>query len=116
MSYPIKTLSQLPLLIRGFRKAKKLTQTDVAKLLGITQQAYAHFEAHPFSASMERLFITLRLLDVEISLDHVHTGAPLFAAQDRADYGAKATTKKQKTAVSANVKFKIPASVRKERW
>lgn len=69
MIYPIKTLSQFPLILKGFRKEKGLTQAAMAERLGITQQSYAHFEANPATATLERLFMVLRLLDVEISLD-----------------------------------------------
>lgn len=69
MIYPIKTLSQLPLILKGFRKEKGLTQAAMAERLGITQQSYAYFEANPATATLERLFMVLRLLDVEISLD-----------------------------------------------
>ncbi len=70
MIYPIKTLSQLPLILKGFRKEKGLTQAAVAEKLGITQQSYAHFEANPATATLERLFMVLRQFDVEISLDY----------------------------------------------
>lgn len=69
MPYQIKTLSQLPMLLKGFRKAKGLTQAAMAEKLGITQQSYSSFEANPTTATLERLFTALRLLDVEISLD-----------------------------------------------
>lgn len=69
MIYPIKTLSQLPSLLKGFRKGKGLTQAAIAERLGITQQSYAYFEANPAVATVERLYTVLRLLDVEISLD-----------------------------------------------
>ncbi len=69
MIYPIKTLGQLPLILKGFRKGKGLTQAVIAERLGITQQSYAYFEANPASATLERLFLVLRMLDVEISLD-----------------------------------------------
>jgi HTH-type transcriptional regulator/antitoxin HipB len=67
--YPIKTLSQLPLILKGFRKEKGLTQAVMAERLGITQQSYAYFEANPATATLERLFMVLRMLDVEISLN-----------------------------------------------
>jgi len=67
--YPIKTLSQLPLVLKGFRKEKGLTQAAMAERLGITQQSYAHFEAHPETATLERIFMVLRMLDVEVSLN-----------------------------------------------
>lgn len=70
MIYPIKTLSQLPLILKGFRKEKGLTQAAMAEKLGITQQSYAYFEANPATATLERLYMVLRLLDAEISLNH----------------------------------------------
>lgn len=69
MRYPLKTLDQLSLLLKGFRKTQGLTQSAMAERLGITQQSYAHFEANPSSATVERLFMVLRLLGVEITLD-----------------------------------------------
>lgn len=75
MNYPIKTLGQLPLVIKGFRKQRGLTQAAMAERLGITQQSYAWFEANPSTATLERLFTVLRLLDVEISLDQAGAAA-----------------------------------------
>ncbi len=71
MRYPLKTLDQLALLLKGFRKTQGLTQSAMAEKLGITQQSYAHFEANPSSATLERLFMVLRLLGVEITLEKV---------------------------------------------
>ena len=47
-----------------------MTQTEVAKKLGITQQSYAEFELNPHLASAERLIKILRLFNVEVSLSH----------------------------------------------
>ena len=69
MTYPIKTLNQLPLILRAFRKEQGLTQAAMAEKLGITQQSYAYFEAKPATATLERLFTVLRLLNVDISLE-----------------------------------------------
>ncbi|MBS1161759.1 MAG: hypothetical protein H6R15_4178 [Proteobacteria bacterium] len=69
MTYPIKTLNQLPLVLKAFRKEQELTQAAMAEKLGITQQSYAYFEAKPATATLERLFTVLRLLNVNISLD-----------------------------------------------
>lgn len=70
MDYPIKTIAQLQPILQGFRKATGLSQTAVAKKLGITQQSYAEFELNPQLASAERLIKILRLFNVEISLSH----------------------------------------------
>jgi len=68
VDYPIKTIAQLQPILQGFRKATGLSQTAVAKKLGITQQSYAQFELNPQLASAERLIKILRLFNVEISL------------------------------------------------
>lgn len=99
MIYPIKTLSQLPLILKGFRKEKGLTQASIAERLGITQQSYAYFEANPATATLERLFMVLRLLDVEIALDQT----------------SPATTKTQPPAVATAVPVVAPSG-KKESW
>jgi HTH-type transcriptional regulator/antitoxin HipB len=71
VTYSIKALSQLPLIIKGFRKERGLTQAVMAEKLGVTQQSYAYFEANPASATLDRLFMVLRMLDVEISLAQI---------------------------------------------
>ncbi|EIJ41966.1 putative transcriptional regulator [Beggiatoa alba B18LD] len=68
MEFSIKILNQLRPILRSFRKAQKLTQTDIAKRLGITQQSYAQLEANPATASLERLFKVLAILEVDIIL------------------------------------------------
>ena len=68
MDYPIKTLSQLPLILKGFRKECGLTQATMAEKLGITQQSYAYFEANPGTATLDRLLLVLRTMGVEITL------------------------------------------------
>lgn len=74
MKYPIKTIGQLPLILKAFRKERGLTQADMGEKLGVTQQTYASFEANPATATLARLFKVLRLLAVEISLDQISSG------------------------------------------
>jgi HTH-type transcriptional regulator/antitoxin HipB len=57
-----------PLFLKAFRKEKKLTQAAMAERIGITQRSYAYFEGNPARATVERVFLVLRVLDVEISL------------------------------------------------
>jgi len=71
MNYPIQTLESLKLFIRAFRRQKGVTQADMAEKLGISQQAYARFEGNPQLATFERLFLVLRILDVNISLEQI---------------------------------------------
>lgn len=100
MIYPIRTLSQLPLILKGFRKGKGLTQAGMAERLGITQQSYAYFEANPATATLERLFMVLRMLDVEISLDRTSR-----ATSKGAKSSVKVTSKRPSTVKAAGQKI-----------
>lgn len=107
MIYPIKTLSQFPLILKGFRKEKGLTQAAMAERLGITQQSYAHFEANPATATLERLFMVLRMLDVEISLDQTSP-----ATRKGATPSVKVTGKRPSTVKAIGQKIsKTPSTV-----
>lgn len=107
MIYPIKTLSQFPLVLKGFRKEKGLTQATMAERLGITQQSYAYFEANPATATLERLFMVLRMLDVEISLDQTSP-----ATRKGATPSVKVTGKRPSTVKAIGQKIsKTPSTV-----
>ena len=77
MDYPVKTPQQLRPLLVGFRKAAGLTQAQLAARLGVTQQTYAQLEAKPESASLDRLYLVLRLLNVSLVLTHMSGPATL---------------------------------------
>lgn len=107
MIYPIKTLSQFPLVLKGFRKEKGLTQATMAERLGITQQSYAYFEANPATATLERLFMVLRMLDVQISLDQTPP-----ATRKGATPSVKVTGKRPSTVKAISQKIgKTPSTV-----
>lgn len=127
MIYPIKTLSQLPLVLKGFRKSKGLTQAAMAEKLGITQQSYAYFEANPATTTLERLFMVLRLLDIEISLDQPTVTRDALADTTVATKPARSTkasgadaSKKAKPPVVAGTITKVKRiaapSGKKESW
>lgn len=69
MRFTIQVLGQLKPILQGFRRQAGMTQADMASKLGITQQSYAQIEAHPERTSVERLFIVLALMGVELHLD-----------------------------------------------
>ena len=69
MRFQVRTLDQLKPLLQGYRRVTGVTQAEMAEKLGITQQSYAQIEADPSRTSVERLFVILRLLNVEIILD-----------------------------------------------
>lgn len=118
MSYPIKTLSQLPLILKGFRKEKHLTQAVMGEKLGITQQSYAAFEANPSMATLDRLFVVLRLLDVEISLDQVirASGTGIELSDSHADAGDPKVTTGGKTLAAAKASRIVAPTRKKENW
>lgn len=117
MNYPIKTLRQLPLVLKGFRKVRRLTQAAMAERLGITQQSYAYFEASPATATLERFFTVLRMLGVEISLDQAastantdHT-APSKAIAKRISVVKTVGKKVGKTARAVTIRKEKPSAV-----
>lgn len=133
MIYPIKTLSQLPLVLKGFRKERGLTQAAIAEKLGISQQSYAYFEANPATATLGRLYTVLRILDVEIFLNPTSSAAPKGAASSVGDTNKRPTVTKAtgknvgKTPVTVMVGKTRPSAVgkakriavqikRKENW
>ncbi|KRA16964.1 MULTISPECIES: helix-turn-helix transcriptional regulator [unclassified Lysobacter] len=75
MDYTVRTVGQLEPLLKGFRKAKKYSQANLAHRLGITQQALSALERDPESASFSRLLQILAALDVEILLRDRKSGA-----------------------------------------
>lgn len=76
MAYPIRTLAQLPLILRGFRKQRQLTQAALAAQLGMSQQSYAQIEANPAVVSVERLVRVLQALQVGLVLAPKDAGLP----------------------------------------
>ena len=111
------TLSQLPLILKGFRKECGLTQAAMAEKLGITQQSYAYFEANPASATFDRLFTVLRLMGVEISLNQAVSVVSMSLAPTATATGkgkgvatGKASIQKVRKAVSAKTTKKKKSS------
>ncbi|MDP1940927.1 MAG: helix-turn-helix domain-containing protein [Gallionella sp.] len=129
MNYPIKTLSQLPLLLKGFRKKRGVTQAIMAEKLGITQQSYAYFEANPATATLDRLFMVLRLLGVEITLEQATSATSNHdrellnriptvkaQAQEKSKAAGAVATKKAKTAADIKPDRIISSAQNKEHW
>lgn len=132
MKYPIKTLSQLTLILKGFRKEHRLTQAAMAEKLGISQQSYAYFEANPARTTIDRLFMVLRILGVEISLDQVASVTSMsrtssfamdknfsVAKTSRQKVGKTASAgpiKKQKSPTATKPSRIHPITQKKESW
>ena len=66
--FTVRTSEHLSALLQGFRKQAGLTQSDMAKRLGITQQTLSAFERNADKASADRLLEYLSILGVELVL------------------------------------------------
>ncbi len=119
MSYSIRALSQIPLIIKGFRKDRGLTQAAMAEKLGVTQQSYAYFEANPATATLSRLFMVLRLLDVEISLEQLSSDTSdikNISNPNVVKTASQVTHKKNESSEVAAPKRVVSISQTKESW
>lgn len=66
--YVVQTATQLPALLKAFRKQAGLTQGEVAVRLGVTQQTLSALERNAEKVSAERLLHLLGILGVEMVL------------------------------------------------
>ncbi|MBT9583495.1 helix-turn-helix domain-containing protein [bacterium] len=76
MEFFVANASQLGPVLQGWRKKKKLTQTELGARVGLSQFAVSALENAPEKAAVERLFRLLSALEVEVVLRERQT-APL---------------------------------------
>ena len=74
--FPVHTAEHLSALLQGFRKQAGLTQSDMAKRLGVAQQTLSAFERNADKAGADRLLEYLSILGVELVLRHRQAGDP----------------------------------------
>lgn len=65
---PLHSPAQLPAHLKALRKTRGLTQTELAKRLGIRQSRLADIENHPETVSTAQLLDLLAALGVEVLL------------------------------------------------
>lgn len=75
--YIVRTPDQLQTLVQGFRQQAGLTQSDMAKRLGITQQTLSAFERNADKANAARLLEYLSILGIELVLRQPRDGKPV---------------------------------------
>lgn len=66
MDYPVAIIEQLKQYLRSLRKARGLTQADLAKRLGVGQSRIADIEANPGAVSVEQLLQVLARLNAQL--------------------------------------------------
>lgn len=65
-SYVIRTPGQLIPIFSAFRKRNGLSQAQLARLIGVSQQTVSQLERNPDKATLERLLRAFAAMDVEI--------------------------------------------------
>jgi len=74
--YPINTPKQIGATLAGRRKLLKLSQTDVATRLGLSQNRLSELESRPETLTVEQLLALLNVLGLEMSLTEPAPGKP----------------------------------------
>ncbi|WP_433693030.1 helix-turn-helix domain-containing protein [Herbaspirillum seropedicae] len=82
--FPVRTGRQLPELLQAYRKQSGLTQSEVARRLGVTQQNLSSLERNADKVSAERLIELLNILGVELVLRKIEA-APSDALASPSD-------------------------------
>lgn len=80
--YPIQTDQQLPLLLRSLRKARSMSQAELAQRLGVAQQTISQMERDAATVTVQRLTKALSLLGAQLVLRDLKAGDSNLAAGD----------------------------------
>ena len=80
-SYTLRTPEQLIPIFSAFRKRQGLSQADLARLIGVSQQTVSQLERSPNKATLERLLRAFSAMDVEIVVQVKGASAPPGVAQ-----------------------------------
>lgn len=88
MDYPLFFAPQLSKHLRSLRKARGLTQAQLAEKLGVVQSRIAAIERKPETMSVARLFEMLTALDVQLVLRDARPG-PSAADREAPSSGPK---------------------------
>ena len=72
--HSINNPTQIGATLQGRRKQLKLSQTDVAGRLGLSQNRLSELESHPETLTVEQLLALLNALGLEMSLGERSAG------------------------------------------
>ncbi|MBZ8142367.1 transcriptional regulator [Rubrivivax gelatinosus] len=75
MDYPVHLSNQLPQYLRSLRKSRGLTQTELARRLGVVQSRVADIERDPGSVSVEQLLQLLSILGAQLLIQDLEAAA-----------------------------------------
>ncbi len=65
---PLVTAAQLGQLLRASRQSRRLTQSEVASRLGLSQNRLSHLELHPEEISFKQLLAWCPVVGLELRL------------------------------------------------
>ncbi|MGH8296932.1 MAG: helix-turn-helix domain-containing protein [Steroidobacteraceae bacterium] len=65
-SHRIRTPDQLRSVLRRLRKAQELSQTDLGRKIGLSQERISAIETHPERVTIDQLLTLLMALDTEL--------------------------------------------------
>ena len=68
MQTPIRTTGDLGPLLKRLRRAKKWSQTDLGRRIGLSQERISAIENHPENVTMDNLFTVMMALEVHFSV------------------------------------------------
>ena len=99
MNHPVATAPQLRAVLKGMRKARALSQSQVGRLLGVNQKRAARIEAAPGVTSFDQIARLVTALGGRLVVELPEE--PL-AASTAAKPAAKKTAKAKKPAATAD--------------
>ncbi len=68
MDYPLKMAEQLRPQLQALRKQRGLTQTQLGKMMGVTQARIVEIEAHPGAVSLQQVMQVLSVLGATLMI------------------------------------------------
>lgn len=88
MDYPVQLTNQLPQFLKSLRKSRGLTQTELARRLGVGQSRVADIERNPGSVSVEQLMQLLSILGAGLVIQAPPTDTTPTPPDDEGPRGA----------------------------
>ena len=94
MDYPLKMAEQLRPQLQALRKQRGLTQTQLGKMMGVTQARIVEIEAHPGAVSLQQVMQVLSVLGATLMI-RTTDADPLSPPQGTGDNHAVHETPKK---------------------
>jgi len=97
MNYPVPTSPQLRAVLRGLRKSRALSQTQVGQLLGVNQKRAARIEKAPGVTSFDQISRLVAALGGRLVIEVPDTPPLAKAKKESASGSAPAAARADQT-------------------